>query len=475
MKINSNFLFLFLFLFLFNFCFSLNVEVEIYQTSQYTQDRITKKTSIYFQPIDSNLGDTQLILEPNITHQTIQGFGGSFTESSAINLFSLSTSVQQQIMESLFQYLNFSMGRIHINSCDYCESTYNFDDISGDYNLTKFNLSNGPDLQTIIPMIKMALNYNPNLKIVGSPWSPPPQYKSNNEMNTSSIPCLIDNITISESWALYFSKFIQAYKDEGVDIWGVTVQNQPTQNNTWESCVYSAYQEADFLINHLGPRLRQDFPDVKIFIHDGNKDTIFDWASLILSETEVFKYCDGVAFQWYSGFDFGDVAKVSEYYPEYMLLSTEAGSCPMILNDWGAAEFLAFDMIGDLNSNSVGWIAWNLILDMEGGPNHAGNNCTAIYHVDTIAKRVYVQPQFYYIGQLTKFIWVNSTRIEVNNQGIYTLNLDQVAFQRTDNKIILVVMTSVDYEIDFDIVYGNYYAKTTISPRTIMTFLFDKF
>jgi glucosylceramidase len=139
--------------------------------------------------------------------------------------------------------------------------------------------------------------------------------KGNGEMTGSSSPGLIQTEDVFNAWALYYSKFIIAYQHEGIDFWGLTVQNEPEFAAPWEACVYNPQQEADFVKNYLGPSIKKQFPDLKIMIYDHNKDHIQNWASTIYSDLEAAKYVDGTAFHWYSGPQFENVEATHNMFP----------------------------------------------------------------------------------------------------------------------------------------------------------------
>ncbi len=200
-------------------------------------------------------------LLPDQKFQTITGFGGSFTESSAYLLNKLSKKNRDLILNAYFgsEGARYSLTRTHINSCDFSLSNYSYAPVEGDKELENFSIEE--DRDDIIPMIKEAMAISEDgFKIISSPWTAPPWMKDNNNwVGGKLLPEYYD------SWALFFSKYLNAYKKEGIDIWGVTVENEPLGNdNNWESMHYSAEEMVDFVKNHLGPKLESDGHDVKI-------------------------------------------------------------------------------------------------------------------------------------------------------------------------------------------------------------------
>ena len=350
----------------------------------------------------------------SVTYQTILGFGGAFTDSASDIFFKLSSSLQDHVLNMYFSDdgLRYNMARLPIGSCDFSLENYNYADVVGDVNLTSFSISH--DCQQIIPLIKSALKLSPTLNIVASPWSPPGWMKlnSNPYCPQGCSNCLL-NDKYHWTWALYFSKFLSAYAEQGIKIWGVTIQNEPEYcPPTYEGMNWTPESERDFLKHFLGPRLKSDHPDVNILIYDHNKDHVVDWAKTIYSDHEAAQYVWGTAVHWYSGDDFPNLNMTHSLFPNKPILATE--STEVRESDpknptWSKGEHYAHDIIGDLNNWVVGFIDWNLILDILGGPNHKGpNECEgsdlcgsdAMMLADIKNQIVYPQTFYYYVGHI---------------------------------------------------------------------------
>mmetsp|Transcript_5326 Transcript_5326/g.15516 ORF Transcript_5326/g.15516 Transcript_5326/m.15516 type:complete len:892 (-) Transcript_5326:169-2844(-) len=362
--------------------------------------------------------------------QPVLGFGGAFTEATALNYKSLSKGGQDAVVELLFgsRGLGYTMGRTHMNSCDFCVASYSFDDAEDDFELDAFDNDVAHDRDCgMIELMKRAHDAaatswprddNPGVKIVASPWSPPTWMKRATwragdpanathslHMTGSALPTCIRDGTgpdseYARSWALYFQKFIEAYKKQGVNLYGITPQNEPEFPAPWDACAQSMYTERDFIGYHLGPLLRSHHPDVKLLMFDHNKDHAPRWASTILDKNSVArKYVDGTAVHWYAGgmdrlLD-GAVGTPNMHrllgqledggVPDnHLVLGSEACHCPStayaggdLKVGWARAERYAHAMLADLAAGSNGWIEWNMVLDSMGGPNHLGNMCDA--------------------------------------------------------------------------------------------------
>ena len=245
-----------------------------------------------------------ITIDESSTYQSILGFGGAFTEASAVNFYKLPVEVQKKFMALYFgkDGIGYTLGRIHINSCDFSLESYNFDNVSNDYDLTHFDTEVTHDQIAILPFIRLAMETSSApIRLLASPWSPPawmknPDAEGKQEMTGSALPNgLRNDIKTKIAWARYISKFISAYSAQGVPVWSVTPQNEPEFPAPWEACAYNVSFENDFIQNYLGPVLRAEHPGVLILGFDHNKDHLVAWAKTLMARgTE--KYIDGMAF-----------------------------------------------------------------------------------------------------------------------------------------------------------------------------------
>eukprot|EP00929_Paragymnodinium_shiwhaense_P062299 TRINITY_DN31108_c0_g1_i2.p1 TRINITY_DN31108_c0_g1~~TRINITY_DN31108_c0_g1_i2.p1 ORF type:complete len:402 (+),score=79.85 TRINITY_DN31108_c0_g1_i2:716-1921(+) len=349
----------------------------------------------------------------------------------------------------------YTMGRVHINSCDFSVQSYSFDESAGDSDLNNFDMKVTHDQKEMIPMMQRALNTAPDgIKIFASPWSPPSWMKTNSQMTgAGSLKPEYD-----ATWANYISKFFTAYKTSDISLWGLTVQNEPGFAALWEACTYSAEQERDFLKNHLGPVMRKDHPDAKLMVLDHNRDMAVEWTKTIYGDAEARKYADGLGVHWYSlqgedGYRAVDqsaeiIGKDKIAAGEHFVLATEAtveGGVKM--HDWDGGWRMAADIMGDLNAWSAGWVDWNLIVDSKGGPNHVGNFCNAA--MLALTSGLYKQPFYYQMGQFSRYLRPGMKRVNADkNFGGVDVT---AAFDPTTGRTAVVLMNGGDSEQSFRI------------------------
>jgi len=326
-----------------------------------------------------------------------------------------------------------------------------------------------------LPLLKEAIKTaGGKIVLYVSPWSPPAFMKSNGSMlkGGTLMP------QYYQAWANYYAKFIKAYEKEGIPIWGLTIQNEPMATQTWESCVYSAEAERDFLKNYLGPTIkREGLGDKKIVVWDHNRDLMNQRANTIFSDPEASKYAWGMGFHWYETWAggmpmFDNVRKVHEAYPTKNLLFTEG--CVERFDAkkyqfWANGERYGTSMINDFNNGTVGWTDWNILLDQNGGPNHVGNFCFAPIHMDTNSGELIYTPSYYYIGHFSKFIRPDAKRVST---AVSRSSLISTSFLNKDGKMVTVVMNQSNKSVTYNLMIASEKTVVTIPAHGIQTLVY---
>ncbi|MEO1515507.1 MAG: glycoside hydrolase family 30 protein [Bacteroidota bacterium] len=464
--------------------------MEVYETAASGH----KMKSLTEFPSDQAAKSIEIL--PDQKFQTITGFGGSFTEASAHLLNRLSKENRDKIIDAYFgeEGARYSLTRTHINSCDFSLSNYSYASVPGDKELKNFSID--PDREDLIPMIKDAMARSKDgFKILSSPWTAPPWMKDNNDWRGGKLlPEYYD------SWALFFSKYLEAYKAEGIDIWGITVENEPLGNdNNWESMHYTAEEMSLFVENHLGPKLEADGHKIKILGYDQNRgEELKEWVKVMYQGETASKYYDGTAIHWYaSTYDWfpESLQFAHSVAPDKHLIQSEACVDAEVpkwqddpwywskeATDWGwdwAPEHekklhpkyapvyrYARDIIGCLNNWVDGWVDWNMVLDRQGGPNWFKNWCVAPVIVDPEQDEVYFTPIYYTLSHFSKFIRPGAVRIGFNNSDD---GLMMTAAQNPDGSIVLVLLNQIDEAKNLSIGLGQNKTTVQISPRAIQT------
>jgi glucosylceramidase len=447
--------------------------VQVFTTAQASDKRITATDSLQLsaaqQPIETEIS---VIVNTNKRFQRFLGIGGAITDSSAEVFAKLSADKQAEFLKAYYdkdQGIGYSLARTTIHSSDFSSSSYTYVN-EGDKALSSFSIDH--DRQFRVPLIKKAIAAaGGKLTLFASPWSAPAFMKSNNHMlqGGTLLP------EYANAWAMYFTKFIKAYEAEGIPIWGITVQNEPLAKQRWESMLFTAEEERDFLKNHLGPVMHKEgLGSKKIIVWDHNRDLMTHRASVIFDDPQASKYAWGLGFHWYETWTGGEpmfknVAEVARAYPDKHLMLTEATVekfNPERYQYWPNAERYGIAMINDLNAGSVAWTDWNILLDEKGGPNHVNNFCFSPIHADTKTGELIYTPSYYYIGHLSKFIRPNAQRVSAVSSRSALLT---TSFLNDDNKLVTVVMNQSDKNISYKFLVNNAQSTVTIPAHGIQT------
>ena len=468
------------------------LQVEVFETSA-SGNKLTPLTEF-------STGEkiVKIKLLPEEKYQTITGFGGAFTESSAYLLNKLGKENRKKIIDAYFGEggANYSLTRTHMNSCDFSLSNYSYAPVEGDKDLEHFSIEEDKD--DLIPFIKDAMAASTEgFKIFASPWTAPPWMKDNNNyVGGKLLPEYYD------TWALFFSKYVDAYKEEGIDIWGFTVENEPLGNgNNWESMHYTPDEMTSFVQNHLGPKLEADGKgELKILGYDQNREHLKEWVDAQFRNEETSKYFDGTAIHWYaSTFEvFPDElqyahqkapgkhliqseacvdAEVSKWKDDVWYWSKEATDWGW---DWAPEEDKKYhpkyvpvyryarDIIGCLNNWVDGWVDWNMVLDRQGGPNWFKNWCVAPVIVDPENDEVYFTPLYHTIAHFSRFIRPGAIKIGLENQNN---SLQVTAVENLDGSFTVVILNQESEPMDFSLVLGNRSTDIQISGQAIQTII----
>lgn len=445
----------------------MNSPLLVFQTTRDTSDRLRPKPALAFGPALPDAATVLVDARPRF--QTIEGFGGAFTEAAADTFYRLPPATRAEILRAYFDPLaghGYRLCRTHINSCDFSLGNYAYDEVDGDFELQHFSIEH--DRRALLPMIQEALRLaGPALKLFASPWSPPAWTKTNGDMNHGGEL----KPECRPAWARYFVRYVKAYEQEGVPLWGLTVQNEPMAAQTWDSCVYSAEAERDFVRDYLGPALAEaGLSRLQLMIWDHNRDGLFERARAIYDDPAAASYVWGAAFHWYVGDHFDNVQLTHDAYPHKQLLFSEG--CQEggpHYGDWQVGERYGHSMLQDLNRWTVGWVDWNLVLDEHGGPNHVNNLCSAPLLADTQTGKLYYHNSYYYIGHFARFIRPGAQRIACASS---LDDLEVTAFLNPDRQIAVVVLNRTDRAHPFALKYGGHAAGAASPPHSISTYCF---
>ena len=414
----------------------------------------------------------------DVQYQEILGFGAAFTESAAYNYSLLTAEQKQDFLERCFNKesgLGYCLGRVHINSCDFSLNIYNYVQ-EGDDTLETFDISR--ERQYVIPFLRDIQAYcQEPLVLMAAPWSPPAYMKDNN----SEIAGGRLKEEYRRLWATYYAKYIEAFREEGIAISAISVQNEPNAVQTWESCFYSAEDERDFLEQHLIPVLdERGLSDIRIIVWDHNKERVYDRAKTILYTPEMSERVWAVGHHWYSGDHFDGLRLVQEQLNKPNICTEFCGG---IEDDVVAlAERYAREMCENLNNYMIASCDWNIMLDQEGGPFHNRtaqmvtqdgkvleykcNGCYAPVIYDRPNETLVYTPIYYCTGHFSRYIQKGARRIAVTK---FSDDLHVCAVRNPDGSVVAIVLNATDANSNFHLRYHGECTPLTVHAHSVLT------
>ena len=405
-----------------------------------------------------------LVVEPATTFQSIDGFGYTLTGGSAEHILRMDAASRAALLQELFGSEGDAIGvsylRVSIGASDLNEHVYSYNDLppgETDMEMTRFRLD--PDRAHVIPVLQQILSIAPDIKIMGSPWSPPVWMKTNAGSIGGSL-----KPECYPAYAKYFVKYIQGMAAEGIRIDAVTVQNEPLHPGNNPSLLMQASEQAAFIKHHLGPGFEAAGIDTKIVIYDHNCDRP-DYPIAILNDPEARKYVDGSAFHLYGG-EITALSTVHDAHPDKNLYFTEQwiGAPGDLRGDlaWHTRELI----IGATRNWSRTVLEWNLAADPDHKP-HTPGGCTRCLGAVTIdGNRVTRNPAYFIIAHASKFVRPGSTRIA---STATESPLHNVAFLTPDGRRVLIVLNDSRTPQPFALRDGARWTATTLPPGAVAT------
>ena len=439
-------------------------KAEAWVTTTDESSKLLKQNDLFFNA-DPNSNQT-IEVNPSQKFQTVEGFGFSLTGGSAQAILKLEKSKREALLQELFSRKENAIGlsylRISIGASDLNEKVFSYDDMpegQTDLKLEHFNL--GPDLNDVIPVLKEILAINPNIKIMGSPWSPPVWMKDNGSSKGGSLQPKYHQV-----YAEYFVKYIQAMKSHGITIDAITPQNEPLHPGNNPSLLMLAEQQAEFIKNNLGPAFAKANIKTKIIVYDHNCNKP-EYPLTILNDPKALPFVAGSAFHLYEG-DISALSKVHDAYPNKDLYFTEqyTGSGSSFESDlkWSVKNVV----IGSMRNWSKNALSWGLANDEFYKPFTPGgcSTCKGALMIDQ-NQNIKREVGYYIIGHASKFVPEGSVRIGSNISG----NLYNVAFKTPTGKIVLIVENDGNATETFNIKYNQKQVLTSLNAGSVATYV----
>lgn len=417
--------------------------------------------------------DTQypvITIESSKEYQEIEGFGAALTGSSAYLIHNMDANKRNALLNELFDPkdgIGLSYLRMSIGASDFSLSDYTYNDMpdgAQDPDLSEFSIA--PDEQHIIPVFKNILAINPELGIMGSPWSAPAWMKSNQNLYGGNLQPEWYNV-----YAEYFVEYIEAYKEHGINIDAITPQNEPLHEAGYPTMRMEATAQIEFIKNHLGPTMENAGVNTKIIAYDHNFDKP-EYPLTVLSDEKAYQYIDGVAFHAYAG-NVTAMNTIHQAFPEKGLYFTEISG-----GEW-ATDFssnLVWNLKNILIGTTTNWaktvLFWNLALDEDSGPTNNGcQNCRGVVTIKSSGE-VEKNVEFYALAHFSKFIRPGAKRIASTKFDSNT-GLHSVTFKNPDGSKVLVVLNESGSPKDFSVITGNNSFSSKIETHAVQTLVWE--
>ena len=419
-------------------------------------------------------GDSVIVIEvnPDNVGQVINGFGVSFSELSAYSLSQLSEADRKSVLDELFipgQGANLTINRTPVGANDFSLDWYSYDEVDQDFGMERFSVAH--DEQWLIPLIREALSRNPEMKIWASPWCPPSWMKYNHHYamrpdTVNDLPesgrgyegqdMFVQEEEYFEAYALYFEKYIQAYREHGIEISMVMPQNEPNSAQNFPSCCLTSAGLARF-ISHLGPKMESQGVDVWLGTCERPNVALID---TVLTDSIAGKHIKGVGFQWAGR---SALPAVKEKYPDMGLMMTEQ-ECGNGRNDWSGALH-AWELMKHYLSNGVNaYDYWNMAL-LENGLSHWGWRQNSLVTVEPEQHSFRYTIEYYLLKHVSHYVRCGA-RLLCLPEGT-----DALAFLNPDGRIVLVAANPLEKPLDLQVRLRGREQTFSLSPHSFNTLI----
>jgi len=413
--------------------------------------------------------------------QIIQGFGASFNELGWVAMSVLSEDKRNQVMKDVFDTVEgckFNICRMSIGANDFALNYYSLNDHNKDFNMDSFSIER--DKEKLIPYIKTALKYNPMLQVWASPWTPPTwmkenmhfggrvinnnwgQYQGGNQDDIYYANKIKAEEKYLEAYALYFKKFIDAYKKNNIPVYAIHPQNEVFANQLFPSCTWEAEVLAKFMADYLIPTINKHHPEIEVWLGTINSDSI-EYVNKVLNYKNLRHKVAGVGVQW-AGLRLMDT--LYALYPELKIMQTES-ECNNGMNEWFTAEHTWDLMHHTFSNGGNAYMYWNLALDEIGLSTWMWRQNSMI-SINKFSKEVVYNPEFYLMKHFSYFIERGATYIATETVD------NALVFQNPDGTYVIIMVNKEKQSkvISLDI-KGDMYAAT-LEPKTFNTIRIEK-
>lgn len=435
-----------------------------FNTTQYNQGRAEHISQESASVTDRERENGLLNLYPDIEYQKFDGFGGALTESAGYVYEMMDEEDREKVLHTYFGKggIGYNRIRIPVDSCDFSlnqlQAVTEEDEEFKTFSLERWK-------RYIYPFWKDIRKIAREVEVMATPWSPPGFMKENGKRVQGGGL----KKEYRAAYAEYLCRYIKELAEIGIPVKRLSVQNEPKAVQTWDSCIMDAEEEKLFLRDYLYPAMQKHgLTDIEIFIWDHNKERLYERACATIDET-TGHMIKGIAFHWYSGDHFEQLRMVRDKYPELQLILSEA--C-IEYSKYGAEDELnnvkkyAHEIIGNLNAGMNAFYDWNMLLDENGGPNHAGNFCDAPFLYHAGEKRLEERMTLSAIAHFSKYIKAGAVRI---GHSCYTDKIEAAALKNPDGSVVVVMLNPTQKDLPVTFRIKDECVSTTVKACSIST------
>lgn len=429
-------------------------DVTWWLSSEDMLNTLSEQAPLAFGPAVSN---PDIEVDDTVRYQTILGLGSSLEHSTCYNISLLEPEEQERVVERIVcpeNGIGMNLMRICIGTPDFTASPwYTYADVPEDMELEHFSIEK--DREYVLPILKMALEKNPDLLFFASPWSPPGWMTTNNQIGGGRFDPKYYAV-----YARYLAKFIRAYEAEGIPIYAITLQNEPDYNPpTYPTCRWSPQQQAEFIAGHVGPEFARQNIDVKIWCWDHNFEPL-GWPRNVLSDPDAAQYIDGTAFHHYLG-EPEAMSRLREVFPSKHIYFTEGST----FETPGAIRIINY-----LRNWARSYNAWVTMIDDNAQPNPGPHRCAPTCIVlDTATRTPRYRYDYFMYGQFMRFIQRDAVRLE--STLLRGRRFGNVAFLNPDGTIAVVIANADRSPSTFSVTWRGQSFAAELPPRATATFV----
>ena len=414
----------------------------------------------------ASAGSERITVDGATRFQTMEGFGAAMTDSSAwLIMTTLDENQRRTLMRDLFTRegdgIGLSYVRIPMGASDFALESYTYNDLpAGETDPDQLYFSIAHDEAYIIPALQLARDLNPQLRFMGSPWSPPAWMKSTDSLNGGLLlPQFL------QSLADYHVKFVQAYAEANLPIDAITPQNEPLHMSlAYPTMLMLPSQQQALLRDHLGPTFRAAGLTTRIVIFDHNWD-LSNYPLQVLADPAAAAFADGIAFHCYGG-DVAAQSLLHNAHPDKGIWFTECSGGRWAPEFAGSVSWNMHNLVmGNFRNWGNSLLLWNLALDENDGPQNGGcTNCRGVVTIDQTTRAVTYNLEYYVLGHVSKFVEPGAYRIASTPGGAAIP--DNVAFLNPDGSMVLIVQadTATTFAVDWN---GQHFSYSLPSQGTV--------